>query len=67
MASQGRFKPSREAGVGTAGGNNHRAITVVSAAFLLRSIARMTQFVGGDVRKAIVFYAIWTANVKSIT
>jgi hypothetical protein len=37
------------------------------AAFFLRSIASITAIVGGDMRKAVIFHAIWTSNVRHIT
>ncbi|HKD48933.1 MAG TPA: hypothetical protein VKB67_14690 [Rhizomicrobium sp.] len=50
--------------MGKASGDSPEAVAVVTVTFLLRSIARMTEFVGGDIRKAIVFYAIWMASVN---
>lgn len=42
-------------------------IAAAGAAFFLRSVASITAIVGGDTRKAVIFHAIWTSNVKHIT
>jgi len=59
-----QFKAERKVELGKASTDSPEAVAVVSTTFLLRSIARMTEFVGGDIRKAIVFYAIWMASVN---
>ena len=46
---------------------NVRAIMRVGADFFLRSIDSMARVMSGDLILALVYSAMWTANVKHIT
>jgi hypothetical protein len=46
---------------------NLRAVLRLGCAFVLRGFTNITRFAGGDIRSALVFQALWTANVRPIT
>jgi hypothetical protein len=46
---------------------NVRAVVRVGTEFFTRSIDSLAKFIGDDLIKALVYNAVWTANVKHIT
>src|SRR5262249_44637131 len=46
---------------------NLRAVLRGGCAFVLRAVTNLTTVAGGDLRSALVFHALWTANMRPIT